>query len=90
MSKLLLIINSIALAFSSIWMITSKFAFQPIVVTLGLISTLIVLIIKKEESDKNSIRIEGNLNKSHQENTNMKASRNNIEIIGDNNQVEQK
>jgi hypothetical protein len=93
MRQAVLILNIVALVFSIIWMINSNYEYEPIIVSITFIATLIGIIYNKDFlSNTNKSTIKGSKNVVHQGNKNSKIEtdkKNQSKIDGDENEVKQ-
>lgn len=93
MKKSILILNIIALVVSIIWMINSNYEFEPIIVSITFVATLIGLIYNKDFlSTTNKSRIKGDKNQVRQGNSDSKIEinkTNESKINGSENNVTQ-
>lgn len=94
MRQIILILNIAALMFSVAWMIKSNYEFEPLILTITLVATLIGLIYNKDFlSSSNKSTIKGNKNKVTQGNkkSNITVDKSNESSIdGNENKVNQK
>lgn len=91
---LILIITLISLGLSTIWMVMTKYDYEPIIVTLGLITFLITFSASQSRKISNTTTIKGNYNFFDQtielRDKESKADiENNLRIEGDNNTEKQ-
>ena len=87
MKTILIIINTIALVVGVLWMIESEFEYQPIILCITLIATLIGLFISSNEYNKSNVS--GNHNEIFQTNSD-KGIKNDVKIDGNSNKIKQK
>jgi len=94
MKNIVILLNIAALFFSVIWMISSKYDFEPTILTITFIATLIGLIGGKDFlTSSNSTTIIGNKNKifhGNDKSTIAINKKNEIDIKGDENEVNQR
>ncbi|MBR9831549.1 hypothetical protein GYB57_05325 [bacterium] len=88
--KLIIGLNIVALIISAIWLINSNYDFEPIILCVTLVATLLGLTLKDKIMGKNDAKIKGDENEVKQGTEKKKSSENKTVIKGNKNKVEQK
>lgn len=78
--KILITLNSIALAVAVFWFINSGYENEPLIAVITLIATLIAMLFSNDKSKR--IKVKGNKNKTRQTTEN-----GSVEIEGDENET---
>ena len=90
MKKSIITLNILALIVALFWLFKTDFDFEPLIVCITLIATLIGLLFKDKIMSKNIAKIEGDENKVNQTKTKSDKSENKVVIKGNKNKVKQK
>lgn len=88
--RTIIILNIIALIVSLFWLVNSNYDYEPIILCITLLATLIGLTIKDKIMGKNDAKIKGDENEVKQGTSKKKSTENKTVIKGNKNKVEQK
>lgn len=88
--RTIIILNIIALIVSLFWLVNSNYDYEPIILCITLLATLIGLTLKDKIMGKNDAKIEGDENEVKQGTSKKKSTENKTVIKGNKNKVEQK
>ncbi|WP_324024577.1 hypothetical protein QSV08_15325 [Maribacter sp. BPC-D8] len=89
-TKIIIGLNIVALIISVIWLINSNYDFEPIILCVTLMATLLGLTIKDKIMGKNDAKIKGDENEVKQGTKKTKSTDNKTVIKGNKNKVQQK
>lgn len=88
--RTIIILNVLALIVSLFWWINTNYDYEPIILCITLLATLIGLTLKDKIMNKNKVKIKGDENEIKQGSKKKKKTENEVVIKGNKNKVEQK